>query len=266
MHIFKLLAHQPMRLLLTIILTFFLYDLIPLTAKQLFLSISLSLKEILMFMIPVIIFSSVYSAFSKIRGNAFYFVILLLVCIILSNFISVGIAGVFGHFVLLTNDNITHKPEEIMGLMPLWQFAIPKLVSNNVVLLTSLILACISQPKIVKYTNKLSNIAKKIVKLFLVRFFVPLLPIFIFGFLIKLLTDDMIGDVLAVNPAAFFFMILVLIVYLGLILAAAVLLYKKKAGEILRNIAAPAITANAEAVARNFFKLDFFKFDFFSII
>ena len=243
MHVFKLMASQPMRLVLTIFLTFILNNFIPDLAKQFFLSVSLTLKEILMFMIPFIIFSSVYSAFAKIRGRAIYFIVLLLGAIVLSNFISVGIAGIFGYFVLFTNNAITHNPQEIVGLAPLWQFTIPQLVSNNVILLLSLILACINQPKIEIYTNKAAKITKKLVDIFLMKFFIPLLPLFILGFLVKLLTDDIIGDVLAVNPAAFLFMILTLIAYLGLIFLAAILLYKKKTLEILRNLAAPVITA-----------------------
>lgn len=243
MHIFKLMASQPMRLVLTIFLTLILNKFIPDLAKQFLLSISLSLKEILMFMIPFIIFSSVYSAFSKIRGRAVYFIVLLLATIVLSNFISVGIAGIFGYFVLFTNNAIAHNPQEIVGLMPLWQFTIPKLISNNVVLVLSLILACINQPKIERYTNKAAKITKKLVDNFLMKFFIPLLPLFILGFLVKLLTDDIIGDVLAVNPAAFLLMILTLVAYLGIIFLAAVFLYKKKPLEILRNLAAPVITA-----------------------
>ena len=243
MHIFKLMASQPMRLVLTIFLTLILNKFIPDLAKQFLLSISLSLKEFLMFMIPFIIFSSVYSAFSKIRGRAVYFIVLLLATIVLSNFISVGIAGIFGYFVLFTNNAIAHNPQEIVGLMPLWQFTIPKLISNNVVLVLSLILACINQPKIERYTNKAAKITKKLVDNFLMKFFIPLLPLFILGFLVKLLTDDIIGDVLAVNPVAFLLIILTLIAYLGIIFLAAVLLYKKKPLEILRNLAAPVITA-----------------------
>ena len=243
MHIFKLMASQPMRLVLTIFLTLILNKFIPDLAKQFLLSISLSLKEVLMFMIPFIIFSSVYSAFSKIRGRAVYFIVLLLATIVLSNFISVGIAGIFGYFVLFTNNAIAHNPQEIVGLMPLWQFTIPKLISNNVVLVLSLILACINQPKIERYTNKAAKITKKLVDNFLMKFFIPLLPLFILGFLVKLLTDDIIGDVLAVNPAAFLLMILTLVAYLGIIFLAAVFLYKKKPLEILRNLAAPVITA-----------------------
>ncbi len=243
MHIFKLMASQPMRLVLTIFLTLILNKFIPDLAKQFLLSISLSLKEFLMFMIPFIIFSSVYSAFSKIRGRAVYFIVLLLATIVLSNFISVGIAGIFGYFVLFTNNAIAHNPQEIVGLIPLWQFTIPKLISNNVVLVLSLILACINQPKIERYTNKAAKITKKLVDNFLMKFFIPLLPLFILGFLVKLLTDDIIGDVLAVNPVAFLLMILTLIAYLGIIFLAAVLLYKKKPLEILRNLAAPVITA-----------------------
>ncbi len=243
MRILKLMASQPMRLVLTIILVLVLNNFIPTIVKQFFLGISLTLKEILMFMIPFIIFSSVYSAFAKIRNKAIYFIVLLLGSVVLSNFISVSIAGIFGYLVLFTNNNIAHNPQEIVGLTPLWQFAIPKLVSNNVILLLSLVLACINQPKIENYANKVANIAKKIAEIFLMKFFIPLLPIFIFGFLIKLLTDDIISDVLAVNPAAFLYMILTLITYLSIIFLSAAYLYKKRPIEILRNLIAPAITA-----------------------
>ena len=239
----KLMSSHSMRLLFTIIFTFLVHGLIPLHTKKFYLSVSLSMKEILMFMIPLIIFSSVYSAFSKIRGRAIYLVSLLLGAIILSNFLSVGIAGIFGYFVLFTNNAISHHPQEIVGLTPLWQFTMPKLVSNNIILLLSFILACINQPILEKYTNKMAKLTTKIVEIFLGKFFTPLLPVFIFGFLLKLLNDDIIGDVLAVNPAAFLFMILTLLAYLLIIFTAAVIFYKKNPKEILKNLAAPAITA-----------------------
>ncbi len=239
----KFFASQPVRLLLTISLAFLTYNFIPPLAKQLFLAISLSLKEILIFMIPLIIFSSVYSAFSKIRGNALSFIILLLSCVILSNFISVSIAGIFSYFLVFTGDVVLHSPKEIIGIAPLWEISIPKLVPNNLILIFSLIFACIDYPMIEKPISKAAKITTKIVDIFLKKFFIPLLPIFIFGFLVKLLSDDIIGDVLAVNPQAFIFMVLILIAYLAIIFTAAVILYKNKPGEILRNLAAPSITA-----------------------
>ncbi len=239
----KLISSQPMRLVLTIAIAFLTFKLIPHEIKRIFLTFSFILKEILIFMIPFIIFSSVYSAFAKIRGNALSFMVLLLVCIVSSNFFSVGIAGVFSYFIVFTGDVVLHRPETALGMAPLWELSIPKLVPNNVVLLFSLILACISYPKIEKRANKLAKFTAKIVDIFLKKFFVPLLPIFIFGFLLKLLSDDIIGDVLAVNPQAFVLMIIVLLVYLSIILYMAVIFYRKKAGDILRNIAAPFITA-----------------------
>jgi Na+/H+-dicarboxylate symporter len=243
MHISKLMNSQPSRLVLAIIAAFFLNNIMPLELKQLFLSISLSMKELLMFMIPLIIFSSVYTAFSKIRGNAIFFVVLLLGTIVLSNFASVSIAGIFSYLMLSPNTTSIHNPHEIIELAPLWKFAIPKLLSNNLVLLFSLVLACINNQVIEKFANKASKKITKFVDLFLKKFFIPLLPIFIFGFLIKLLHDDIIGDVLSVNPKAFFFMIVTLISYLVFILIMTKILYKKNIKKIMQNIMAPAVTA-----------------------
>ncbi len=241
--IHKLAKSHPVRIFLTIILTINFYNFLPLTLKQIILATSLSLKEILMLMIPLIIFSSVYTAFAKIRGNAIYFIFLLISCIILSNFFSVSLAGIFSYFLIFTNESGIHAPHAIVELEPYWQFTIPKPLPNNLVLITSLILATINKPIINNNISKLAKLTAKIVDIFLKRFFTPLLPIFIAGFLVKLLTDDVIGDVLSVNPKAFIFMIITLIMYLSIIFIAAIYFYKLKASNILRNIVAPAITA-----------------------
>ena len=241
--ILKLLASAPMRLVLTVALAFFFNHLIPSIAKQFFLSISLSLKEILMFMIPLIIFSSVYGAFAKIRGHAMLFVSLLLACVVISNFFSVSIAGIFSYFLVFNGDTSVHNPMDIQALAPLWQFTIPKLFSNNVVLMLSLVLACIKKPIIANNVGKVAKIVSKIVDIFLKKIFIPLMPLFIFGFLVKLLTEDIIGDVVAVNPKALIFMIIALWMYLITIFTLAVIFYKKKPMDIIRNLIAPALTA-----------------------
>lgn len=238
----KLLSSAPARLLITVVVAFYGHSFMPLVLKQFFLAISLSLKELLMMMIPLIIFSSVYSAFAKIRGHAMLFVATLLACVIVSNFFSVSLAGLFSYF-LVFGDSSIHNPIAITELYPLWKFTIPKLVSNNIVLLLSLVLACINNPAVTDRLNGISLFAAKIVDIFLKKLFTPFLPFFIFGFLIKLLTEDIIGDVLAVNPRAFIFMIVLLLGYLSAVFSAAVVFYKKKAMEILSNILAPALTA-----------------------
>ncbi len=244
MHISKkLINSHSTKLLLAIIIALFSHQLMPLMMKEFFLSFSLTMKEFLMFMIPLIIFSSVYKAFSKIRGNAFLFASLLLMAIIISNFFSVSIAGIFSYFILNGSQSTLNNLHDIDGLMPLWDFYIPKLVSNNFILLISLILACISIPKIEKPLTKIANLAEKIVDIFLKKLFIPLLPIFIFGFLIKLLHDDIIMDVLSVNPKAFLFMIFILFGYLAILLLAVNILYKKNMLEVLKNIIPPAVTA-----------------------
>ena len=240
---FKIMLSQPMRLALTIILAFCLNNYIPLIAKQFFFSISLSLKELLMFMIPFIIFSSVYSAFSKMKGHALTFIALLISCVVLSNLFSVSIAGIFSYFVVFNGETHLHSPKEVVELLPLWQFSIPKLITNNLVLLISFILASIEAPIINSNVDKFAKKTGKMVDIFLKKIFIPSLPIFIFGFLIKLLTEDIISDVLSINPKAFIFMIVMLLSYLAIIFITAVIFYKKNAMDVLRNILAPAITS-----------------------
>lgn len=241
--ILKLCASQPIRLIITIVIAIYLHHLFPIKLKEFFLALSMTLKEILIFMIPLIIFSSVYNAFSKIRGKAIFFITILLFAIVISNFISVNIAGIFSHFIISSNNKILHNPIEIKGLAPLWHLTIPKLISNNIVLLLALALACVENSYIENYSSKFSRIISKLVDKFLKKFFMPLLPLFIFGFLLKLLNDDVISSVVAVNPKAFIYMVLLMWSYLILLFISIVVFYKNKPLEILRNIITPAITA-----------------------
>lgn len=239
----RLLSGQPIRLGITILLAFYFNQFFPTSLKEFFLAVSLSLKEVLIFMIPFIIFSSVYNAFAKIRSKAMFFILILLFSIVISNFISVNLAGTFSYLLVLSDNKIVYNPIEIAGLEPLWRFAIPKLISNNIVLLSALILACIENEKIEKFSSRFAKLVSNLVEKFLKKFFMPLLPVFIFGFLLKLLNDDIISNVVAVNPKAFIYMIMLLWSYLGFLIFAAVFLYKNKAIDILRNIITPAITA-----------------------
>ncbi|MEK6734389.1 MAG: cation:dicarboxylase symporter family transporter, partial [Pseudomonadota bacterium] len=239
----KIIKSQPMRLVITILLAIFLNQYIPLTLKELFLALSLSLKEILIFMLPFLIFSSVYNAFAKIRGHAVMFTSLLLTCVILSNFFSVNLAGVFSYSFVFNGASNLHSPKETNELLALWEFGLPKLVSNNIVLLISLVLAYINKPIITKNVGMAAKICQKIVDKFLKKFFIPLLPLFVFGFMLKLLTEDILSDVIAVNPKAFIYMITLLIFYLSFLLLLCRVLYKKKPLDILRNIVAPTLTA-----------------------
>lgn len=244
MHILKkILTSHLIRLLLAIVTALLSYQIIPITFKEFFLSLSLTLKEILMFMIPFIIFSSVYNAFSKIRGRAIMFIFLLLITVIISNFISVSIAGISGYITIKNIPSNMSDLKEIDGLMPLWNFYIPKPFSNNLVLIFSLILACVDIKIIEQKTHKFARFISKISEFFLKKFFTPLLPIFIFGFLIKLLHDDIIMDILLVNPKAFLIMFVVLLAYLSFLLITNKIFYRKSLTVILRNIASPAITA-----------------------
>lgn len=184
MKIFKNLTFQ---LLLAIAGSILFGQYIPVFYKSFFLSISLSLKAGLIFFLPVIIFVCLFSSLVSNQGRALRFVTYLLVTVCLSNFISIlasyGIAMMGLSFVNLTAEQSgSHLPE----LLPLWTVNLPAFIANEKALLLGLVFGLVfsflPSHKPVEWAAK----ANHYVTLFLKKLFIPLLPIFALGFLLKM--------------------------------------------------------------------------------
>ena len=208
----KILNSKLFQLFTTVIAAFLFHSQLPTLFKETAYALSLSLKEVLMFMLPCIIFSSVYFALSRIASVAykgFAFIALLIVSIMFSSFFGVLIAGVTSYFVVFNGHyDVAINTAGIEGLNPLWKFKLYSFPTLGA-LFISFFLAFISTPKFQKPINKIATIATDVSRLFLQKFFIPVLPLFIFGFVIKLLTDDMLINILSFNPKAIILMLCV---------------------------------------------------------
>lgn len=242
----KILNSKLFQLFATVIVAFFFHGQFPVFLKEAAYALSLSLKEILMFMLPWIIFSSVYFALSRIASVAhkgFMFVVLLILSIIFSSFLGVIIAGVTSYFVVFNgNYDIAIGSNSLEGLKPLWKLKLYSFPTLGA-LFIAFFLAFISVPSIQKPINKIANISADVSRVFLQRFFIPVLPLFIFGFVIKLLTDDMLMSILSFNPKAIILMLCVLCGYLAVLYVIATIRRNLPWGAIGRNLVAPGITA-----------------------
>lgn len=239
MNIQSILKSSPFLLVLTILAAFCFHESMPLFFKQFFLSISLSIKELLVFMIPFIIFTSVYNVFAKFQARAFYILLGLVACVVISNFLSVTLAGVFSYFAIFGRDVAVGQVSQISSMAPLWSFSLPKPIPNDLVLLGALILAYLNIP----FLGKTEKVISKIVDVFLKKFFIPTLPLFVFGFMLKMLGSNVIGQVLSLNTTIFLLMLCFLVCYLGALLTLAVVFYHKPLGDTLRNLSAPTLAA-----------------------
>ena len=161
-------------------------SLIPEQLKSISYALSLSMKSILEFFLPFIIFSFIFFCLSNLQRGAALFVILLILCIFASNFSALMLGYGSGRLGL----NLLHFKQQAIEstalLLPAWDFPHIKLISNDAALFCGFIVG-------VFFSIRPNNTAKKAAKVlnvfangFLKKLFIPLLPIFILGFIFKL--------------------------------------------------------------------------------
>ena len=156
---------------------------IPLETQQWFYSVSLSIKQGLTFVLPFIIFTFLFSGLVGLRGLAFKFVLTLVPSIILSSFIALQVAYIFGKFVFVKHFAL--EPVNISNaLEPLWNFELQPLITSNQALLLSLFLGILLPFVSFSLSNTLAKGMTRIANLILHYIFLPVIPVFVFGFLL----------------------------------------------------------------------------------
>ncbi|WP_081726634.1 cation:dicarboxylate symporter family transporter [Legionella oakridgensis] len=159
---------------------------IPLEIKSISYALSLSMKSILEFLLPFIIFSFVFSCLANLQKGAVFFVFLLVTCVFFSNLLALMLGYSSGCLGL----NLLHFKETAVGisspLAPAWQFHLNKLISNDIALLIGFITGIFFS---IWPNEKAKMIADRLNRLsngFLRKVFIPVLPLFILGFVFKL--------------------------------------------------------------------------------
>lgn len=185
------------QLLLVIFGSLFFGQYLPLAYKSFFLAVSQSLKEGLLFCLPVIIFVCLFSSMVSNQGRAFRFVCYLLVTVCLSNFLSImasyGIGLVGLSFVSLAPEQNTAS---LSVLEPLWTLHFPTLISNEKALILGLGLGLLFSFLPYEKPAKLAGKANHYVTLFLKKLFIPVLPLFALGFILKMDHEGILQRVL----------------------------------------------------------------------
>lgn len=176
----------PMILFATLLLPILWGAQIPLEVKSICYALSLSIKGILEFVLPFIIFSFIFYCLSNLQKGAVFFVFLLIVCVFISNFSALMI-GYSSAYLGLNLIHFTATPINSSPLLePAWHFHLTKLISNDIALLWGFSIGIFFSiwpnaraKKVAVYLNKYANI-------FLKKMFIPILPLFILGFIFKL--------------------------------------------------------------------------------
>lgn len=233
----KLLIQNLSVQLLLIVLNVYLWgDFLNDPLKAGFYSISLSLKSILLFFLPVIIFSCLFSCMLAFKDRAFTFIFLVFIALSLSNFVSTFVAYFTGTQIL---NLIQFQPQglEILHqpLIPLWDLRLPKL-PNEYALISGFICGCIFSFYRYPIVDVLASKLRQFVTFFLQKTFIPLLPLFAFGFIVKMQHDQLLEKILHSYSSMLIVIVSVYLGYLGILYVVAGRFRMDKTGTYIRNV------------------------------
>ncbi len=233
----KLQKNILFQLVMIFTLVLFFGECFPLLLKEGAYAVSLSIKELLVFSLPLIIFSYLTSCLFSLKGGALKFIVFILIGVILSNTISILAAyGVkMTGFLEFSLQKATITTPSVI-LKPLWQFSLPLWIKNDWALFAGLgvgaFLAIFPHPLIEKGLRKL----KGKVDYLLNKIFIPLLPVFILGFILKLSHEGQLQPILKNYAHMFGIIITALTLYILLMYGVAVKFKASAWRQCLKNV------------------------------
>lgn len=160
---------------------------VPINIKQFIYTISDILRKILLFSLSFLIFPYLATSISNIKSKLSFLLTGILVLILTSNFTSIMIAyGVGTKIIPLLGieklENITMKEE----LLPLINFNLNPIVDIEVVIIISCLIGIVlnlyKNNIVASFLEKYMNFSSNVFR----RFYVPLLPIYVLGNILKL--------------------------------------------------------------------------------
>ncbi|MFN7710313.1 MAG: cation:dicarboxylate symporter family transporter [Holosporales bacterium] len=213
----KLFKSLPFQLAVVLAGTLLFGDLVPTSLQSLAFALSLAIKETLVFFLPFIVFTFLVSGLLAFHKAALKFILMVLGAVIVSNFLCTIVLFplTFTDFFCLSCLN-SGEGSTAAGLQPLFTFKLPSLIANEVALmigaLTGLIFAFFPSPSVSQGIHRL----KAMINFGLSKLFIPLLPVFIFGFVLKLKSDGALGKIFMTYSPVFALMALIMMVYIVL--------------------------------------------------
>lgn len=156
--------------------------------------LSLSIKSVLILVLPFLIFGLIFKAAVHLARKASLAILVILVGVCLSNFLATFLSHFVGAWVY-TFDLTLIVPEAGKGLTPLWSLALPKVIANEHALFAGILFGLLMSRFKPHATQTFANHVDRILHQGL-RIFLYVIPFFIAGFVAKMQYDGVIGFIL----------------------------------------------------------------------
>lgn len=238
----KLVFNIPTILLLSILILALFGHNIPLLVKEFIYTLSLTIKSLIIFILPILIFSLLFQSVSKLVNGATTVILALLLSICGSNLLTTSISWFFAHFVYNIQNNIVQNHLLDLsenGLEALWHLNLPTIITNNYSMLLALLLGLLSKnfpnsrELIIISLNKVSTFLLAIIKILIIPF--------ILGFLVKIQHDKALLSLVQQYGPILFIIALAQFLYISSLYYLASAASSRKWYMMLRNMLPSAL-------------------------
>ncbi len=166
-------------------------------------TLSLVLKELLILVLPFIVFSFISASIIRIGSGAMLFTLILVACVFISNLMAITMGYIVGMWAVpmlsLPLGGIHYDSHLASALY----VSLPSLLTNRQALLLGLIVGLIlnvgHHPRLKALLFWMSDLSF----FFLKRLFIPILPLFVLGFAFKLHSDGILHSALQIYGKVF---------------------------------------------------------------
>lgn len=190
------------KLVVALILIMLFGDWVPEDIQRGFFTISVILKELLLFVMPYIVFVLIFACLSTFRKKAPLLIIMILAMVVFSNFVFVQLGYFAGRtFLPLLGyeavNTVANMASDFPPLEPFFTIPFPHLISIDWALLLGTIAglygAFFGHEKLAIWGTTLRNGIQS----GLTKVFIPLVPLYVIGFLFKIQHDESLAELLA---------------------------------------------------------------------
>lgn len=190
-----MLKNLPFQLVLCIAAGLLLGDYLPLTTVSLFYTMSVFIKDMLMWLLPLIVFSYITAAMLSFEQRAPILIVLSLVLVIASNALTVLTSYVVGSVTLpwIVSGSLHALSATQSDVSPLWSLPIKPFITADRAMMAAVIVGLIGSFAVTaplkKAAFKLRDFSTHLLKVG----FIPVLPLYVLGFVLKLDRDGSLG-------------------------------------------------------------------------
>lgn len=224
-------------------------EILPKKYAEISFSLSLSIKALFVFLLPLVIFSFIFCSMVKLNAQkAIRFVLLLLVCVFCSNCLAIFTGYFIGSFVAnLVSIPILIPHTDGDNLSILWNLGLKPLFPNEYGLIGGFLLGICCSIFQTPLVHKLALILNKSATYVLKYLFVPLLPIYVLGWMFKLEYEGLLSQALEMSRGILIIVVSSQIIYMCFIYSIAARFSPSKFVEYFKNVLPATLTGFSTA-------------------